>query len=146
MWRVFLRSCQLQILKVFGGFDHRAHAVPGVDKTDFDLDNNGYETILLNGIGSHSRYYNAGSPVVSGVIEKFAWRDVAANRVFCIQMECDESFPVGETQVSLTVVDNTENETMDTTIVTVLLRNAVNEAPRIDSVSPNQAAELEEIL
>lgn len=121
-----------------GGFDHRAHAVPGADQTVYDLDGNGYETVHLNGIGSHSHYFNAGPPVVSGAIEQFTWRDVAANRVFCTQMECDQSFPVGETQVSLTVVDNTDDSAMDTMIVTVLPRSAVTETPRIDSVSPNQ--------
>lgn len=121
-----------------GGFDHRAHAVPGPDQTVYDLDDNGYETVHLDGIGSHSHYFNAGPPVVSGEIVQFTWRDVGSNRVFCTAVECDEDFPVGETQVSLTVVDNTEDVAMDTMIITVLPRSAVTETPRIDSISPNQ--------
>lgn len=121
-----------------GGFDHRAHSVPGPDQTVYDIDDNGLESIHLNGIGSHSHFFEAGPPVVSGVIEKFTWSEVATGREFCTAMECDENFPVGETQIQLTVVDNTGDTVSDTLIVTVLPRSALTETPRIDSINPNQ--------
>ena len=120
------------------GFDHRAHAVPGPDQTVFDLDDNGSEMVQLDGVGSHSHYFNAGPPVISGVINQFTWRITSTNRVFCTAMKCEYTFPVGTTKLSLTVVDNTQDTAMDTMTVTVLPRSAASERPRIDSVSPSQ--------
>ena len=120
------------------GFDHRAHSVPGVDQTVYDLDDDGFETVYLDGVGSHSHYFVAGPPAVSGVIEKFTWVIMATGEVFCETMQCEAVFPVGETEVELTVVDNTGDVAIDTLVVTVLPRSAVIEVPRIDSVSPDQ--------
>lgn len=121
-----------------GGFDHRAHAVPGADQVVYDIDGNGFETIHLNGVDSHSHYFSAGPPVVSGTIESFVWTKVDTNEVFCTAMECNEAFPVGETQIALTVTDNTRDVSTSSMIVTVLPRSSLTETPRIDDINPNQ--------
>eukprot|EP00178_Gracilaria_changii_P020213 TRINITY_DN5874_c0_g1_i1.p1 TRINITY_DN5874_c0_g1~~TRINITY_DN5874_c0_g1_i1.p1 ORF type:complete len:698 (+),score=86.99 TRINITY_DN5874_c0_g1_i1:1438-3531(+) len=119
-----------------GGFDHRAHSVPGVDQTVYDIDGSGFETVHLDGIGSHSHYFEPGPPIVSGVITSFSWRRVDTNEEVCTAVECDVQLPVGTTEISLTVVDNTGDTVSDSLSVTVLPRSALTEAPRIDSLGP----------
>ncbi|KAI0565348.1 Glucose/Sorbosone dehydrogenase [Gracilaria domingensis] len=118
------------------GFDHRAHSVPGLDQTVYDIDGSGFETVHLDGIGSHSHYFEPGPPIVSGVITTFTWRRVDTNQVVCNTMQCDVQLPVGTTEVSLTVVDNTGDTVSDSLSVTVLPRSALTEPPRIDALGP----------
>ncbi|CAN8071727.1 unnamed protein product [Agarophyton chilense] len=119
-----------------GGFDHRAHSVPGVDQTVYDIDDSGFETVSLNGIGSHSHYFEPGPPIVSGVITSFIWRRMDTNEQVCSTVECNVQLPVGTTEMSLTVVDNTGDTTSDSMEVTVLPRSALTESPRIDALGP----------
>lgn len=121
-----------------GEFDHRAHAVPGPDQTVYDLNDDGAATVTLDGVGSHSHYFNAGPPVQSGEIVSYEWAITATGETICNKVLCSHEFDVGETQVSLTVVDNTGDIAVDIVIVTVLPFSAATESPRIDSLSPNQ--------
>ncbi|PXF47670.1 hypothetical protein BWQ96_02532 [Gracilariopsis chorda] len=119
-----------------GGFDHRAHSVPGVDQTVYDIDNTGFEMVHLDGINSHSHYFEPGPPIVSGVIVSFSWLRMDTNRVFCTSVQCDVRLPVGTTDIQLTVVDNTGDTVSDSMQVTVLPRSSLTEPPRIEQLGP----------
>ncbi len=86
-----------------GGFDHRAHSVPGADKLVYDVDDSGSEVVTVDGSGSHSHYFDAGPPIDSGRIEKFEWTNIADNIVVCTTKICELTFNVGVTTLKLQV-------------------------------------------
>lgn len=99
-----------------GGFDHRAHAVPGGPYRVPDADGNGMANVRLNGELSHSHYFNPKTGVTGRVV-KYEWR--IGNKVVCRTMLCSVKFKLGSTHVKLTVTDNTNDAASAGTIVHV---------------------------
>jgi len=121
-----------------GGFDHRAHAVTGKDKLVYDVDDNGTEEVTLNGSGSHSHYFDAGPPIVSGVITSYSWEDVDTGEVVCTLQMCAVTFSIGETTLKLTVMDNTGDSAEDLIRINVRPKSEATSTPRIDKISPER--------
>lgn len=137
---VVLFQCLLAVEN--GGFDHRAHAVPGADKLVYDINNDGSEEVALDGSGSHSHYFEAGPPIRSGIIVAYEWSIQQTGEVFCVSKTCSHRFPVGETSVSLKVTDNTGDSAQDSVSINVLPRSAATTAPRIDRLNPGKGPSL----
>lgn len=121
-----------------GGFDHRSHAVPGADKVVYDLDDNGSEEVTLDGSGSHSHYFDAGPPIISGTIEGYEWINIADNAVVCTSKICRLTFNVGETTLSLRVWDNTGDNAEDQIKVTVLPKREASTPPQLIKLNPEK--------
>lgn len=99
-----------------GGFDHRAHSVPGgpYEKPDDDAD--GFAFVTLNGELSHSHYFNPKTGA-TGKIVSFKW--TVNGKPVCRKMVCAVRFPLGKTVVKLNVVDNTGDSATSKTTVSV---------------------------
>ena len=110
-----LASCAATDLN--GGFDHRAHAVPGGPYIVQDTDADGFAFVKLNGELSHSHYFNP-STGATGRIVSFKW--YAANKIVCSKVSCSVKFPLGKTSLRLKVTDNTNDEASADTYVKVL--------------------------
>jgi len=121
-----------------GGFDHRSHSVPGSDKLVYDVDDNGSELVTLDGSGSHSHYFDAGPPIVSGVIATYSWVNTNNGEVVCTTKICNLTFGIGETIIRLDVEDNTGDTASDEIKVIVRPRTEASSPPRIDKVSPGR--------
>ncbi|CDF34643.1 unnamed protein product [Chondrus crispus] len=109
-----------------GGFNHRAHSVPGGPYMATDFDNNGKASISFDGTQSHSHFNDPGPPAVTGAIVsyKWSWTEVVDGK----QMKKTNnnksgvftaSFPLGKTVVTLEVVDSTGDVATDSTVVEV---------------------------
>jgi len=102
-----------------GGFDHRAHAVPGPKGYNaLDFNGDGKERVTLDGRGSHSHYFNAGTGA-AGRIVKYLWTHGSSGAWMGNQPTMTATFPRGRTPVKLTVTDNTGDVASDVTTVTV---------------------------
>lgn len=99
-----------------GGFDHRAHSVPGGPYSAPDNDGDGFAFVNVNGELSHSHYFNAETGV-TGKIVKFIW--TVSGKQVCNRMICSIKFPLGRTTLNLLVVDNTGYSASATTAVNV---------------------------
>lgn len=109
-----------------GGFNHRAHAVPGGPYIGMDFEKKGFASVFLDGSSSHSHYSDPGPPPVSGMIVKFKWSwSVEENGKKITKMNENTSgkfsadFPLGVTAVTLEVTDNTGDVAVDSTTVEV---------------------------
>ncbi|OSX69651.1 hypothetical protein BU14_1304s0002, partial [Porphyra umbilicalis] len=103
------------------GFDHQAHSVPPAPLTAVDFDDVGSAAVTLDGSLSHSHYFDAGPPVVTGSIVRHYWADAATGAPFGGNDSIlTARFPRGVTNVQLTVTDNTGQNATDATTVTVL--------------------------
>lgn len=104
-----------------GGFDHRAHAVAGAQGyLAVDFEREGSAEVALDGSRSHSHYFDPGPPVVTGRVEKYAWFvNDGKKSVFSSAAAPTARFPVGTTEIGLTVVDNTGDTHTDFANVTV---------------------------
>lgn len=103
------------------GFDHQAHSVPPAPLTAIDYDDAGAAAVMLDGSLSHSHYFDAGPPVVTGSIVRHYWANADTGAPFGgNQSVVTAKFPLGVTKVELTVTDNTGQNATDTTTVTVL--------------------------
>lgn len=103
------------------GFDHQAHSVPPAPLTAVDYDDAGTAAVTLDGSLSHSHYFDAGPPVVTGSIVRHYWANAESGAPFGgNQSVVTARFPLGVTKVELTVTDNTGQNATDTTTVTVL--------------------------
>lgn len=103
------------------GFDHQAHSVPPAPLTAIDYDDAGATAVTLDGSLSHSHYFDAGPPVVTGSIVRHYWANAETGAPFGgNQSVVTARFPLGVTKVQLTVTDNTGQNASDTTTVTVL--------------------------
>lgn len=101
-------------------FDHRAHAVPGPDQTAKDEDGDGFATVTLNGELSHTHYFIAGPPAVVGRLVSYEWKENSLGSIIGTSMVVTYNFPVGETVVTLTVVDNSGDSSSNNATITVL--------------------------
>ncbi|CAN8069189.1 unnamed protein product [Agarophyton chilense] len=99
-----------------GGFDHRAHSVPGGPYNIPDDDSNGSAMVRLNGELSHSHYFNPKTGA-TGRVTKYFW--AINKKVVCKSMVCNIKFPLGRTRVDLRVVDNTGDSATASTFVNV---------------------------
>eukprot|EP00178_Gracilaria_changii_P010962 TRINITY_DN31654_c0_g1_i1.p1 TRINITY_DN31654_c0_g1~~TRINITY_DN31654_c0_g1_i1.p1 ORF type:complete len:868 (+),score=113.15 TRINITY_DN31654_c0_g1_i1:891-3494(+) len=99
-----------------GGFDHRAHAVPGGPYDTPDDDSDGFAMVKLNGELSHSHFFNPKTGA-TGRVTKYFWS--IGNKVICRKMVCEVKFPLGNTRVELRVVDNTGDSATASTNVRV---------------------------
>lgn len=107
--------------------DHRSHSVPGGPYVVTDFDKDGFASVSLDGRNSHSHYSDPGPPEVSGKIVsyKWAWTE-AINGKDVKRIHTDKSgtfsaeFPLGETEISLEVVDTTGDVALDSGVVQVL--------------------------
>ncbi|KAI0564911.1 IPT/TIG [Gracilaria domingensis] len=99
-----------------GGFDHRAHAVPGGPYHIPDDDSDGFAMVTLNGELSHSHYFNPKTGATGKVI-KYFWS--VNKKVVCATMRCNVKFTRGLTRVELRVVDNTGDSATASTTVNV---------------------------
>lgn len=100
--------------------DHRAHSVPGPDQTKRDEDGDGFAEITLNGELSHTHYFVPGPPAVVGRLVSYEWKDNNLGAIIGTNLTVTYNFPVGETVVTLTVVDNSGDTSSNDVKVTVL--------------------------
>lgn len=96
-----------------GGFDHRAHAVPG-GPYEARAGDDGEAVVKLNGDLSHSHYFNAKTGA-TGKVTNFVW--TVGEKKICGKMICDVKFPLGKTAVKLSIVDNTGDSATASTFV-----------------------------
>ena len=101
-------------------FDHRAHSVPGPDQTVRDDDGDGFAEVTLNGELSHTHFFIAGPPAVVGKLVSYEWVERSLGAIIGTTMKVTYSFPVGRTDVTLTVVDNSGDVSANNVTVTVL--------------------------
>lgn len=101
-------------------FDHLAHSIPGIDQTLRDDDGDGFASVTLNGELSHTHFFIPGPPAVSGKLVSYEWRENSLGSVIGTSMTVVYDFPVGETVVTLTVVDNSGDVASNNVTVTVL--------------------------
>ncbi|KAK1860273.1 hypothetical protein I4F81_002862 [Pyropia yezoensis] len=102
--------------------DHRAHAVPGGPYEATDFSKNGTAPVTLDGILSHSHYFAAGPPAVSGLVVRYVWAHAATGVEIGRGPVITHAFPTGVTPVRLTVTDNTGD--VATAVTTVTVRTA----------------------
>lgn len=109
-----------------GGFNHRAHSVPGGSYKATDFDNDGKAFVSLDGTQSHSHYNDPGPPEVTGKIVSYKWTwEEEINGAKVQKSNNDKSgkftaaFPIGVTMVTLEVVDSTGDVAVDSTKVEV---------------------------
>ncbi|GAB0495535.1 hypothetical protein MMPV_006837 [Pyropia vietnamensis] len=102
--------------------DHRAHAVPAGPYEATDFTKSGTASVTLDGILSHSHYFDAGPPAVSGLIVKYVWTHASSGEELGRGPVITHEFPTGVTPVRLTVTDNTGD--VATAVTTVTVRTA----------------------
>lgn len=109
-----------------GGFNHRAHSVPGGPYLATDFNNNGKAFVSLDGTQSHSHFNDPGPPEITGQIVSYKWTwEEQVNGAKVKKSNNDKSgkftaaFPLGTTVVTLEVVDSTGDVAIDTTKVEV---------------------------
>lgn len=102
--------------------DHRAHAVPSGPYEATDFTKSGTASVTLDGILSHSHYFDAGPPAVSGLIVKYVWTHASSGEELGRAPVITYEFPTGVTPVRLTVTDNTGD--VATAVTTVTVRTA----------------------
>lgn len=117
-------------------FDHQAHAVPGPDQVVYDSDGNGSEVVTVDGVLSHSHYFDAGPPAVNGMITKYQWTNNGNGAVLCEQQKCQLTLSVGKITIKLTVTDNVGDVASDTMTVSVLPASQAGGPPKISAISP----------
>jgi len=123
------------------GHKHRSHAVPGKDKVIYDLDGSGDELVHLDGSGSHSHYFKAGPPAISGFIEGFEWVNTKTGAIVCTTKHCRVKFKVGVTNLNLRVWDNTGDTAESSIKITVRAQAKASKNPAISKISPNKGPE-----
>lgn len=101
------------------GSDHLSHAVPNSKYLSVDLDDDGKQEVHLDGSRSHTHYYKEGPPVINGRLVKFAWFDKKTRKHLSSDARPLLDFPVGMTEVGLTVLDNSGDSHTAYTRVTV---------------------------
>lgn len=106
---------------MLAGTDHLAHSVPGTYPTDglkayTDHAGQGFVAVTLDGLGSHTHYYDGES---AGEITSYSWTLVSSGLVLSRKPIFTYNFPVGTTHVRLTVTDNVCSEDEADTYVTV---------------------------
>ncbi|GAB0496230.1 hypothetical protein MMPV_007542 [Pyropia vietnamensis] len=99
--------------------DHFAHAViDPLPATVVDIDGNGQQAVDLSAFDSHThRFHDDGS---SGELVSFEWTAVATGEVIGRGISVTVDFPLGSTAVRLTVVDDGDNTSETTAMVTVV--------------------------
>lgn len=109
-----------------GGFNHRAHSVPGGDYLAIDYNGDGKAFVTFDGTQSHSHYSDPGPPAVTGKIVSYKWtweETVDGKKVQMVNNDKSGKFiapfPIGVTVVTLEVVDQTGDVAVDTTKVDV---------------------------
>jgi glucose/arabinose dehydrogenase len=119
--------------------NHQAHAISGDDRVVYDLDDDGKQSVQLDGSKSHSHYFSPGPPPVNGFIANYTWEDTSG-KLLCKTEKCSVSLAVGITTVNLTVIDNTGDVAWDTTTITVKPASAVTGKPSISTLEPSSGA------
>ncbi len=100
-----------------GGFDHRAHSVPGGPYSVLDTWNTGSALVKLSGSNSHTHFFNPTTGTV-GRIVRYEWK--AHGKVICTTANCQRRFRRGTHRVKLTVWDSTGDVARASTAVYVL--------------------------
>lgn len=118
-------------------FDHRAHAVPNPPLTLTTWVARRTSGVFLDGTRSHSHYFEAGPPPVSGRIVSFRWTNADTGVLLSTDVRPYLEFGLGTTPLKLTVVDNTGDVASARTSVRVRLpRKGQDKPPTITSISP----------
>lgn len=127
-----------------GGADHQAHAVPGDPRTVYDVNDDGVERVELDGRRSHSHYFSAGPPVVSGKIVRYAWRNPGARSgqdVLCSSAVCVLELELGEHWIELTVWDQMGASAEAAVLVTVFgVAEVDKKKPSIVKLNPKEGS------
>lgn len=101
-------------------FDHRAHAVPGKPQTVRDYDGDGFAGATLNGELSHTHYFVPGPPAIVGKLVSYEWTENTHGSIIGTKIKATYNFPVGVTNVTLKVVDNSGDTSSNNVTITVL--------------------------
>lgn len=118
-------------------FDHRAHAVPNPPVTLTTWVRRRIIGVVLDGSRSHSHYFSAGPPSVSGRIVSYRWTNADTGALLSTYEKPYLEFGLGITRIKLTVVDNTGDVASAGTSVTVRLpKKGQDQPPTITSISP----------
>ncbi|CAN8070655.1 unnamed protein product [Agarophyton chilense] len=109
------------------GEDHAAHAVPGAyppqinansPKSYVDSDGDGFQTVRIDGSGSHSHFFDNANNII-GDITEYTWTLVETGEVLSKDVAFTYTFPLGTTRLKLAVVDNSCTTDEAETTVTV---------------------------
>lgn len=109
-----------------GGFDHRAHSVPGGPYVATDFDKDGVELFSIDGTLSHTHSSDPGPPPTPGFVVSYRW--TWTEIVQGVEIRKDNTdpsgkfnalFPLGKTTLTLEIVDNTGDVHTDFTTVEV---------------------------
>ena len=120
-------------------FDHRAHAVPNPPVTLTTWAPSRVAAVVLDGSRSHSHYFAAGPPPVSGRIVSYRWSDATTGRLLSTAKNPRLEFPLGTTRLRLRVVDNTGDAASAVTSVTVQLPQLwQRRPPTLTSIDPTR--------
>lgn len=107
--------------------DHLAHAVPGEypfirsntsPRSYVDANGDGFESVLINGDGSHSHFFDVVSKV-SGRITRYEWTSPDTAEFLSQKVSFRFPFILGTTRIMLNVVDNLCSTDFAETSVTV---------------------------
>lgn len=99
--------------------DHLSHSVPGFEYKQVDFNGDGVEQVQLDGSRSHTHYYDEGPPIVIGKLVQMTWFNKNTRDKIADGAKPLVSFPVGTTEVGLTVVDNYRDSHTDYATVIV---------------------------
>jgi IPT/TIG domain/Malectin domain len=94
--------------------DHAAHAVIGGPYFAVDVDGDGFQNVSVNTIESHTHGITNGVP---NVITSYVWKKGAD--IIGTGVQTNLYLPVGDNEVTLTVVDNTGSISYDETVIRV---------------------------
>lgn len=90
-------------------FDHLSHSVPGFEYRQVDYDGDGFEFVQLDGSRSHTHYIDTGPPPTPGNLVFIRWFQKDLDKQLAIETMPLLKFPVGTTQLGLTVRDNSRD-------------------------------------
>lgn len=96
--------------------DHLAHSVPGVYNPVVDRDGDRFETVFMDGRGSHTHFSYGGG---SGKIISYRWVIAETNQLLSEKAFFSYRFPLGTTRILLTVIDSICSSHEAETTVTV---------------------------
>jgi Malectin domain/IPT/TIG domain len=113
-----------------GANDHAAHAVTGsypdqsasnAPTAYIDADGNGFETVTIDGGGSHTHYADSSvDPPIVGDVISTKWYDATTGVLLSDKVSFTKDFPLGTTRLLLKIVDNICTTDESETTVTVV--------------------------